>query len=142
MDEEKFVTIAVFDMPGVVKIYQDVLEQEGIETLAPNDYAAFDSQMYYVPNPIDRGIKLQVAKKDKNRAIEILSEDQACQRYIVYDQNRIANLKISEIFKQALRNWWILVVLFLAFAAGGYGLVALVAAVIFGIKKKLGRKNV
>ena len=84
MSEEKFVTIAVFDMPGIVKIYQEALEQEGIKSFVPNDFAPFDSQVYYVPNPFDRGIKLQVSKKDVTKAIEILAEDPACQKYIVY----------------------------------------------------------
>ncbi len=84
MDENKLVTIAVFDVPGVVKIYQDALEQEGIRTFVPNDYAPYDGQIYANPNPVNRGIKLQVQEKDIKRAVEILSEDPASRKYIFY----------------------------------------------------------
>lgn len=84
MDENKFVTIALFDMPGVVKIYQDALKQEGIESFVPNDYAPYDGQFYYKPNPLDRGVKLQVQEQDIKKAVRTLSDDPACRKYIIY----------------------------------------------------------
>ena len=77
-DTEDFETIAFFD------VYQQALEQEGIKTFVPNDYAPYDGQFYRQINLTGKGIMLQVHEKDVKKAIELLSEDLACQKYIVY----------------------------------------------------------
>lgn len=86
LDTEDYETIAVFDMPGVVKIYQESLEQEGIKTFVPNDYAPYDGQFFVKPNAIDRGIKLQVHESNAKRAVAILSEDPASRKFIIHQQ--------------------------------------------------------
>jgi hypothetical protein len=83
-DTEDFETIAFFDVPGLVSVYQQALEQEGIKTFVPNDYAPYDGQFYRQINLTGKGIMLQVHEKDVKKAIELLSEDPACQKYIVY----------------------------------------------------------
>ncbi|MBI5555790.1 MAG: hypothetical protein HY920_08080 [Elusimicrobia bacterium] len=86
LDTEDYETIAVFDIPGLVKIYQEALAQEGIKSFVPNDYAPYDGQIYVKPNPVERGIKLQVHERDVKRAVAVLSEYPACRKYIVYRQ--------------------------------------------------------
>ena len=83
-DYEDFETIAFFDVPGLVSVYQQALEQEGIRTFVPNDYAPYEGQFYRQINLTGKGIMLQVHEKDVRKAIELLSEDPACQKYIVY----------------------------------------------------------